>query len=194
LFSLVSSVASVSTRAFGGFLRRVPPVVRLILCDAWRADVTAERRVVLGCRLSVAVCRCHVGHVVAARMLSACALCVPIACSGTCLATSAKRPPRELTLSVQARKSRASLPPRCLASNSRPRRRSLFFGGKPAWPAEGLYRSARRSEVLGTALSVNRFRRALRNNMSAARAVKHGKRDVSDRELFPKQSGSSPET
>ena len=36
------------------------------------------------------------------------------ACSGTCLATSAKRPPRELTLSVQARKSRASLPPRCL--------------------------------------------------------------------------------
>jgi hypothetical protein len=92
----------------------VPPVVRLILCDAWRADVSAERRVVLGCRLSVAVCRCHVGHVVAARMLSACALCVPIACSGTCLATSAKRPPRELILSVQARKSRASLPPRCL--------------------------------------------------------------------------------
>ena len=30
--------------------------------------------------------------------------------------------------------------------------------------------------------------------MSAARAVKHGKRDVSDREFFPKQSGNIPET
>ena len=114
------------------------------------------------------------------------------ACSGTWLATSAKRPPRELTLSVQARKSRASLPPVACVEQSF--RATIFFGGKPAWPAEGLYRSARRSEVLGTALSVNRFRRALRNNISAARAVKHGKRNVSDRELFPKQSGNMPET
>ena len=92
----------------------MPPVVRLILCDAWRADVTAGRRVVLGCRLSVAVCRCHVGHVVAARMLSACALCVPI-----CLQRDVPCDEREATSarthpSVQARKSRASLPPRCL--------------------------------------------------------------------------------